>query len=158
MSFLTGVDRPYPRYFTKANGCLPILDESFFVDSSIAKGRVSPAVMACLYANALIYWRHDTELSGKHHPDGRFIWNLALEAVYSELYMSPGMPSVVAILLNVGGRPTTTMIGNGVLLGSAVSLAHGLGLNRNPVSWDIPEQEKSFRIRIWWCLVIYDRW
>lgn len=114
--------------------------------------------MACLYANSLIYWRHDPELSHHYPPDGRFIWNLALEALYSELHLSPGMPCIVAILLNVGGRPTTSMMGNGILLGSAISLAHCLGLNRNPASWDIPKQEKTLRIRIWWCLVIHDRW
>jgi hypothetical protein len=122
------------------------------------RSRISPAVMACLYAHSLIYWRHDAELSSQRRPDGRFIWNLALEALYTELHLSPGMPSIIAILLNVGGRPTTTMIGNGLLLGCAISLAHCLGLNRNPIAWDIPEQEKNLRIQIWWCLVIHDRW
>ncbi|CAG9996352.1 unnamed protein product [Clonostachys byssicola] len=146
-------------YLNKANSCFPILDESFFVEPSIiTRGRISPAVLACLYAHSIIYWQHDPELSRHHHPDGRFIWNLALEALYSELHLSPGMPSIIAILLNVGGRPTTTMIGNGMLLGSAISLAHCLGLNRNPITWDIPDQEKNLRTQIWWCLVIHDRW
>ncbi|KAH7268817.1 fungal-specific transcription factor domain-containing protein [Fusarium solani] len=146
-------------YFAKANSCFPVLDQSFFKDRSVMiRSRISPAVMACLYAHSLIYWRHDAELSSQRRPDGRFIWNLALEALYTELHLSPGMPSIIAILLNVGGRPTTTMIGNGLLLGCAISLAHCLGLNRNPIAWDIPEQEKNLRIQIWWCLVIHDRW
>lgn len=120
--------------------------------------RISPAVLSCLYAHALIYWNFQPELSKQRRPDGRFIWNLALEALYSELHVSPGMASISAILLNIGGRPTTTMIGNGMLLGGAISLAQGLGLNRNPTPWDIPEQEKALRIQMWWCLVIHDRW
>ena len=45
-----------------------------------------------------------------------------------------------------------------MLLGSAISLAKSLGLHRNPVPWNITEQEKTFRINVWYCLVIHDRW
>lgn len=50
------------------------------------------------------------------------------------------------------------MIGNGVLLGSAISLAHSLGLNRNCLGWDISIAEKCLRVRIWWAIFIYDKW
>jgi hypothetical protein len=72
--------------------------------------------------------------------------------------MSAGIPSIIAILLNIGGRPTTTMVGNGILLGCAVSLAKSLGLNRNPMQWAVTQQEKVFRVNLWWCLFIHDRW
>ncbi|RFU76723.1 n-terminal binuclear zn cluster-containing dna binding domain-containing [Trichoderma arundinaceum] len=91
-------------------------------------------------------------------PESRFIWNLANEAVYSELHFSPGMSIIKAILLNIGGRPTTSLIGNGVLLGSAVSMAHSLGLNHNPLPWQIPQPEKYLRMKIWWALLVHDRW
>ncbi len=98
------------------------------------------------------------QTAGQPQPDGRFIWNLAIEAIYSELHFSPGISTITAILLNVGGRPTTSMIGNSSQLGAAVSLAHSLGLNRDPLPWDIPEPEKYLRMKIWWCLFIYDKW
>ncbi|KAM0669396.1 hypothetical protein ACQRIU_002958 [Beauveria bassiana] len=88
-------------------------------------------------------------MAGQPWPDGRFIWNLANEALYSELHLSPGVPIITAILLNVGGRPTTSLIGNGVLLASAVSIAHSLGLNHDPTDWNIPESEKCLRMSIW---------
>jgi hypothetical protein len=91
-------------------------------------------------------------------PDTRFIWVIATESLYSELHVAPGISTVIAILINVGGRPTTSLITNGALLGSAVSLAHSLGLNHNPCSWDIPNSEKLQRMKIWWALLIYDRW
>ncbi|UNI18315.1 hypothetical protein JDV02_004589 [Purpureocillium takamizusanense] len=144
-------------YFSRGNGCFPVLDEGYFREY-VSRSRVSPAVVACLYAHAMCYWSSDPNLSRHHRPDARFIWNLALEALYSELHISPGMPSIIAILLNIGGRPTTTMVGNGMLLGCAISLAHSLGLNRNPIAWNITEGEKTFRMQIWWCLVIHDRW
>ncbi|RFU80034.1 hypothetical protein TARUN_2152 [Trichoderma arundinaceum] len=146
-------------YFNKANSCFPILNEASFRDRyANTRSRISPAVLACLYAHSLIYWPQDLELSRHCSPDGRFVWNLALEALYSELHLSPGISSIIATLLNIGGRPTTTMIGNGMLLGCAISLAHCLGLNRNPMPWDISEPEKQLRIQIWWCLLIHDCW
>ncbi|EUC29299.1 hypothetical protein COCCADRAFT_106892 [Bipolaris zeicola 26-R-13] len=144
-------------YRTKANACFPILHEDFFSQHS-TRSRISPAVLACLYAHAMCYWPSDQQLRKYHRPDGRFIWNLALDALYSELHISPDMSSIISILLNIGGRPTTTMVGNGMLLGSAISLAKCLGLHRNPAPWNITEQEKTFRTNVWYCLVIHDRW
>lgn len=147
------------RYFSKANGCFPILHDTLLHrERDDSRPPASPAVMACLYAHAIIYWGRDAELARHRRPDGRFLWNMALDALYSELHLSPGIPCIVAVLLNVGGRPTTTMLGNGMLLGCAISLAHCLGLNRNPVPWDIPDEEKGLRMQIWWCLLIHDRW
>ncbi|KAM3500364.1 hypothetical protein MY10362_006462 [Beauveria mimosiformis] len=96
-------------------------------------------------------------MAGQPWPDGRFIWNLANEALYSELHLSPGVPIITAILLNVGGRPTTSLVGNGVLLASAVSIAHSLGLNHDPTDWNIPESEKRLRMSIWWALLVQDK-
>ncbi|KAJ5613240.1 hypothetical protein N7510_006434 [Penicillium lagena] len=33
-----------------------------------------------------------------------------------------------------------------------------MGLNRDPSHWNISPIEKKFRIRIWWLVVIHDRW
>ncbi|KAI0596368.1 fungal-specific transcription factor domain-containing protein [Biscogniauxia sp. FL1348] len=146
-------------YFDKANNCLPLLNkESFKSQYSEAKDRISPALLACLYAHSLVYWRFSPQLAPHKCPDVRFVWNLANEAIYSELHLSPGISTITAVLLNVGGRPITSLIGNGVQLGSAVSLAHSLGLNHDPSSWDIPLSEKVLRMKIWWSLLIHDRW
>lgn len=147
------------RYFKKDNPCLPLLDEgSFWTQYNTAKDRISPALLCVLYARSVVYWRFVPELAKHRSPDIRFIWNQANEAIYSELYRSPGISTITAILLNVGGRPTTSPIGNSAQLGSAVSLAQSLGLNHDPSPWDIPESEKRLRMRIWWSLLIYDRW
>lgn len=122
------------------------------------KDRISPAVLACLYAHTLVYWRHSSFLSRHRCPDTRYIWNLVNDAIYSELHLSPGMSTIKAILLNIGGRPSTSLIGNGVLLASAVSMAQALGLNHNPLPWKIPQSEKYLRMKIWWALLIHDRW
>ena len=147
------------RYFKSVNSCLPLLHEqSFRQQFRQDKTRIAPALLACLYAHTLTYWQHSPLLSRHRCPDSRFIWNLANEATYSDLHLAPGMSIIEAILLNVGGRPTTSIIGNGVLLSAAVSMAHSLGLNHNPLPWKIPKSEKYLRMKIWWSLLLHDRW
>ncbi|OAQ99555.1 hypothetical protein LLEC1_01327 [Akanthomyces lecanii] len=146
-------------YFHKINKCMPVLDEgSFRRQFQQRKEKISPALLACLYAHMVVYCTNSHPSINRAWPDGRFIWNLANEALYSELHLSPGVSIITAILLNVGGRPTTSLVGNGVLLSSAVSIAHSLGLNRNPLDWDIPTSEKYLRMRIWWVLFVQDKW
>jgi hypothetical protein len=147
------------RYLRKINPCLPLLEESSFrAQYTNARHRISPALLACLYAHVLTQWQHDPLLSRERCPDVRFVWNLAIEASYSELHASAGISTIKAILLDVGGRPTTSMTGNGVRLGSAIALCHSLGLNRNPLPWDIPREEKYLRMKIWWSILLHDRW
>ncbi|CAG8132629.1 unnamed protein product [Penicillium olsonii] len=146
-------------YLKKVNPCLPLLDESSFRAQYMnSRHRISPALLANLYAQSLTHWRHDPVLSRERCPDSRFVWNLAIEASYSELHASAGISTVKSLLLDVGGRPTTSMTGNGVRLSSAISLCHSLGLNRNPLPWDIPQAEKHLRMKIWWSVLIHDRW
>ncbi|KAH7024789.1 fungal-specific transcription factor domain-containing protein [Microdochium trichocladiopsis] len=145
-------------YFDKVHKCYPLLDEAAFRRQyRTAKTRLSPALLASLYAQSLVYWRQ-TLPAGHHCPDVRYIWNQACEALYFELYQSPGLSTIVAILLNISGRPLSSMIGNATLLGAAISLAHCLGLNRNCLSWALSDAEKGHRIRLWWAITIYDKW
>ncbi|KAI5464804.1 fungal-specific transcription factor domain-containing protein [Mariannaea sp. PMI_226] len=146
-------------YFDKVNDSFPLLDEtSFRKQYRENKDRISPALIAGLYAHSITFWDSSPILSRRQRPDRRFLWNLTSEATYSELHLSPGMSIIEAIILNVGGRPNTSLIGNGVLLGSAVSMAHSLGLHHNPMQWEIPESEKNLRIKIWWALWVHDKW
>ncbi|KAJ0311258.1 hypothetical protein COL516b_001963 [Colletotrichum fioriniae] len=119
---------------------------------------ISPALLASLYAHTMTYWAQSPELVTQHRPDTRFIWNQANDALYSEIHLSPGISTLLAILLNISGRPLTSIIGNGLQLGSAISLAHSLGLNRDSSDWDIPEAEKLLRTKIWWAIFVYDKW
>ncbi|TQV97779.1 N-terminal binuclear Zn cluster-containing/DNA binding domain-containing protein [Cordyceps javanica] len=153
------LDQIIDEYFHRINSCMPLLDEdSFRRQLQENREKISPSLLACLYAHMAVYCGNSTLIADRSWPDGRFIWNLANEALYSELHLSPGVSIIAAILLNVGGRPATSLIGNGVLLSSAVSIAHSLGLNYNPLGWNIPESEKHLRINIWWALFVQDKW
>ncbi|KAL4932976.1 transcription factor domain-containing protein [Aspergillus undulatus] len=153
------IDEYLNLFFIKANPCFPLFDEYSFRGSyTTHKEKISPALLCNLYANSLVYWKSSAKLSSSRTPDIRYIWNQANEALHSELFLSPGISSIMAILLNVCGRPSTSMFGNGGMLGMAVALSNALGLNRDPSSWSISALEKSLRIRIWWLVLIHDRW
>ncbi|KAI1751510.1 fungal-specific transcription factor domain-containing protein [Xylaria castorea] len=146
-------------YFSKVHQCFPVLDErTFKLQYTTEKEKISPVLLTSLYAQSIVYWRNSPSTSTQRYPDLRFIWNKANETLNSELYASPGLSAIAAILLNVSGRPLTAMIGNGVLLGSAISLAHSLGLNRNCLDWNITPSEKLLRTRLWWAIVVCDKW
>ncbi|PYI13137.1 putative Zn(II)2Cys6 transcription factor [Aspergillus violaceofuscus CBS 115571] len=146
-------------FFRRANVCFPIFDEASFRSAYyLQRDKVSPALLCNLYANSLVYWRASSILSTNHPPDIRFIWNQANEALHSELFLSPGISTVMSILINVCGRPSTSMFGNGGMVGTAVALSNALGLHRDPSSWGISPLEKSLRIRLWWLVLIHDRW
>ncbi|KAF5601900.1 transcriptional regulatory [Fusarium pseudocircinatum] len=146
-------------YFHKANSCFPLLDEAHFRKQYREnKSAISPALLSGLYAHSITFWNSSPILSRHRCPDGRFIWNLATEAAYSQIHRSPGISTIEALILNIGGREVTALIGNGVLLASSVSMAHSLGLNHSPISWEIPQSEKNLRMKIWWALLIHDKW
>ncbi|KAL0940003.1 C6 transcription factor [Colletotrichum truncatum] len=146
-------------FFEKPNRCFPLLDRrSFEKRFAEDRERISPALRACLYAHTMTYWAQSPTLTEHHRPDTRFIWNQATDALFSEIHLSPGISTLLGILLNISGRPLTSIIGNGLQLGSAISLAHSLGLNRDPSDWDIPETEKLLRTKIWWAIFVYDKW
>ncbi|KAK2035583.1 fungal-specific transcription factor domain-containing protein [Colletotrichum zoysiae] len=146
-------------FFEKPNRCFPLLDRNSF-EKRFAEDRrhISPALLSCLYAHTTTYWAHSPRLVTHHRPDTRFIWNQANDALYSEIHLSPGISTLLGILLNISGRPLTSIIGNGLLLGSAISLCHSLGLNRDSSDWDVPEAEKLLRTKIWWAIFVYDKW
>lgn len=147
------------RFFINANQCFPVFDEASFENvTSDQKERISPALLCNLYANALIYYHNIPTVPSRMSIDNRYIWNQANEALHSELFLSPGISTVVSIILNIGGRPSTAIFGNGGMLGAAVALSNALGLNRDPSNWDISPLEKRFRMRIWWLIVVHDRW
>ncbi|OJD28515.1 hypothetical protein ACJ73_00079 [Blastomyces percursus] len=142
-----------------ANICLPILDEESFRHTYLNHQRkISPALLSTIYASALIYWHDLPKIRGIRCPDVNFIWAQSCEAVHSEMFLSPGMSTVMALMLDVCGRPSTTMLGNGGLIGLAVALSNALGLHRDPSDWNIPTSEKQLRIRMWRMIVVHDRW
>ena len=147
------------RFFEKINISFPIFDESLFRRLlATQKEKISPGLLSNLYGNTLVYWKTSSKLSDVGCPDHYSLWVQAENALVSEFKCTPGISTILSIVLNLSGRPSSHMLGNGAQLGMAVALANAFGLNRDPSDWNLSPKEKKFRIRIWRILLIYDRW
>jgi hypothetical protein len=136
-------------YFERIHSWFPILDPTL--------PKFSPAIYCDLYATSLIYWHQSAELKKHPRPDVAYAWNLAVTALHEE-FLSPSLHTLYASLLDLNGRPVTSITGNVLQSGRTVALAHSLGLNRDPSNWSISTDEKHARIRLWWGVLIHDRW
>lgn len=136
----------------------PILDKTAIIKAY--KQGVLPHALTCeIYAVALVFWQLSGKIAatGRPPPDIRYVWNLAVSAMHED-FLSPCFSTVVACILDLLGRPITSITYNAINVGSAVALAQSLGLNRNPANWNLESPQKNLRIRTWWALLIHDYW
>jgi Fungal specific transcription factor domain len=136
-----------------------MFDGEAFWESYVSDSRDDPPtpLLCQIYAMSLVYWKHIPKLAGYPKPDVRYAVNLTVAALHEE-FSAPGLSTLSAALVDLTGRPIFSMTGNAISCGRTVSLAHCLGLNRDPTNWKISPQEKNQRIRLWWGVVIHDRW
>ncbi|EEH40036.2 hypothetical protein PAAG_08899 [Paracoccidioides lutzii Pb01] len=115
-------------------------DDRAIANSFFAKANIRRNYAACAALMSI--------LSGSKHA----------KLYIQKAFLSPGMSTVMAIMLNVGGRPSTTMLCKAGLLGLAVAFPNSIGLHRDPLNWNMHSSEKQLRLRIWWLVVVYNRW
>ncbi|KAG4435800.1 hypothetical protein IFR05_008721 [Cadophora sp. M221] len=144
-------------YLTNIHPAFPILDENLLQDSSANQCRGSAALLCDVYASALIFWNQAPISAGRSRPDQRYAWNLAVQALADD-FLGPDLSTLQAAVVELNGRPVYSIIGNVVNNGRAVALSYSLGVNRNPSQWNIPPCEKALRTRLWWGVLIHDRW
>ena len=146
-------------FFLKINASFPIFDETQFrrVYES-HKDSISPALLAHVYAITLVFWQCSPVLKQLPCPEIYPIWAQTENAYNAEAFCTPAISTIITLLLNLSGRPSTHSLGNTGWLGTAVGYANAFGLNQDPSAWRLSPTEKSFRIRIWRLLLIYDRW
>jgi hypothetical protein len=86
-----------------------------------------------------------------------YAWNLTVTALQED-FLSPGLSTIQSVLIDLIGRPSLWLTGNLINSGRTVALAHSLGLNRNPRTWEMTKKDQDIRIRLWWAIVVHDRW
>ncbi|EEH18715.2 hypothetical protein PABG_01034 [Paracoccidioides brasiliensis Pb03] len=145
-------------FLDRINASFLIFDEVAFEESyNSNNGSLPPALMCQVYAQSLIYWGQSHILAPHPKPDVRYAVNLAVAALHEE-FSAPGLSTLSASLIDLTGRPIFSMTGNAINSGRTVALSHTLGLNRDPSSWKLSRAEKHQRIRLWWGVVVHDRW
>lgn len=85
------------------------------------------------------------------------MWNLTVSAMNDD-FLSPNFSTILACILDLLGRPITSITYNAINVGRVVALSQSLGLNRNPTTWGLDPRQKSLRIRTWWGILIHDQW
>ncbi|KAG2411854.1 hypothetical protein HFD88_009410 [Aspergillus terreus] len=146
-------------FIDKFNIAFPIFDGESFWDAYISETTGDPpASLICqVYSMSLVYWKHTPKLACHPKPDVRYAVNMTVAALHEE-FSAPGLSTISAALIDLTGRPIFSMTGNAISCGRMISLAHCLGLNRDPSHWKLSRREKDNRIRLWWGVVIHDRW
>ncbi|KKK14366.1 hypothetical protein ARAM_006057 [Aspergillus rambellii] len=146
-------------FIDRFNAAFPIFDGESFWEAYISDSPTEPpASLLCqVYSMSLVYWKHTPKLACHPKPDVRYAVNLTVAALHEE-FSAPGLSTISAALIDLTGRPIFSMTGNAISCGRMVSLAHCLGLNRDPSHWKLSRLEKNHRIRLWWAVVIHDRW
>lgn len=144
-------------YLAKIHPAFPVIDENLLDISVPDQTNASAALICDIYASSLIYWNQAPFSASRPRPDQRYAWNLAVQALQDD-FLAPGLSTLQATIVDLNGRPALSIIGNVVNNGRAVALSYSLGVNRNPTQWNISPHEKNLRIRLWWGVLIHDRW
>ena len=145
-------------YFNHIHYHFPILDEEMCETLRTGQyGKVPNNLMCVIYALASPHWSKSDTLKMHPKPNSYYVWNKGISATLED-FLSPGMSTIQAAVLDQVGRPSVSIIGNITLCGRTVSLAQTFGLHRDPSKWNITENEKSVRMRLWWCVLITDQW
>lgn len=146
------------RYFTKLHPCFPVIDEKTFKELWVQdRTRISSPLLCDIYAAALHFWHTSSDLQPYPQPDLSFMYNQAVSALQED-FLESTITTVHAALLDLVGRPVMSISGNIITLGRTVTLAHSLGLHRNPANWRATEHEKNVRVRLWWGVLVHDHW
>ncbi|KAE8146183.1 fungal-specific transcription factor domain-containing protein [Aspergillus avenaceus] len=146
-------------FIDRFNVAFPIFDGDSFWEAYISESPGEPpASLLCqVYSMSLVYWKHVPKLASHPKPDVRYAVNMTVAALHEE-FSAPGLSTISAALIDLTGRPIFSMTGNAISCGRMISLAHCLGLNRDPSHWKVSRREKDHRTRLWWGVVIHDRW
>jgi hypothetical protein len=119
--------------------------------------RISSTLICDLYALTLLFWNRSEVLRHLPRPNLQFMWNQAVAALQDD-FTAPTISTVHAALLDLTGRPVVQITENIMNAGRVVTLAHSLGLHRDPTLWKSTTHEKNIRTRLWWGVLIHDYW
>ncbi len=100
---------------------------------------------------------HVTTYVPQLRPLHKQLWRQALGTVEDES-RRPRLQMLSLAMIIASSRPQIQLGQHVIALGRAAGVAFLLGLHRDPEKWMIPKWERSLRRRLWWCLLIHDKW
>ncbi|GAA6033326.1 hypothetical protein JCM8097_006694 [Rhodosporidiobolus ruineniae] len=140
-------------YMRQTQPAFPILDEGQFRNPDpavLASSGVSYGLLASLLA-------HSTCYIAAIRPHHRALWRNALLSLEDE-YRKPSLQTISLALVTLNSRPAINVGQNTIAMGRLIGAAQLLGLHLDPSQWRIPRAERSVRKRLWWAVLISDKW
>ncbi|RVX69745.1 hypothetical protein B0A52_06390 [Exophiala mesophila] len=152
------LDKLLANYFDKLAPCYPLTDEDYIL-MRIKNHNTPPKIfLLLLVSHALFYWDTSPALRTYTRPDQDVVWQIS--AMSNAMNVHGGdLATIGAICLGVAGRPYQSVIHNAGNVARAVAVGHMIGLNHDCMGWKTASDiEKSMRWKIWWAVLIQDRW
>ncbi|GAA5934490.1 hypothetical protein JCM3775_000370 [Rhodotorula graminis] len=140
-------------FISQTQPALPILDLQSFPSSdpaAAAQAGVSYGLLTSLLAHSTCYV-HEIRPAHKH------LWRQVLLSLEDE-YRKPTLQTLQQALVVLASRPPLNLAQNHLAMGRLSSAAQILGLHLDPTQWRIPRDERVLRKRLWWTVLITDKW
>jgi hypothetical protein len=151
------LDKVVSNFYDNVHPAFPFSDEQCVVSRLKTRHQIPQNYLVNLVANALFYWDLSPSLAGYARPDQELAWQVAC-AVNNGESSKNNLANILAITMNIAGRPSVNLINNSTAVARIVALAHAIGLNHDCSEWKMMEQERRVRWKAWWGVVIHDRW
>lgn len=144
-------------YFEHLCPAFPLFDEQAFASKLNDKQAMPKTFLANFVAYVLFYWNLGPELMLHARPDQDFAWSVAMQAMIADIQKGD-MATILTTVFNVAGRPSKGFVSNMTSVSRVVAISHSCGLNHDCQEWKISDQEKRLRWKVWWAVLIHDRW
>ncbi|OCF32115.1 hypothetical protein I316_06271 [Kwoniella heveanensis BCC8398] len=113
-------------------------------------GPIPFALLAGIIAHSTMYLESTRTLT-------KILWSHVLVGLDAE-YRQPRLQTLQLAILLLSSRPSENVGQREIGLARAVGAANLLGLHVDSTSWRLPLWERRLRKRIWWTLLIHDKW
>ena len=144
-------------YFEHLYPAFPVFDEQWFVTKMSDKQPMPHTFLVNFVAYVLFYWNLGSELMLHTRPDQDFAWSVAVQAMIADIQKGD-LPTILTTVVNVAGRPSKGFVNNMTSIARAVAISNSCGLNHDCQEWKMAEVDKKLRWKVWWTVLIHDRW
>lgn len=142
-----------PRFTLVTLPALPFVNAKRLESACAGLGGNGPVPFALLAGIVA----HSTPYINELRPLHKQLWSQGLVGLEDE-FRQPRLRTIQLALLILSSRPAENVGQSEIGLARAAGAAHLLGLHMDPTNWTLPLWERSVRKRLWWTLLIHDKW
>ena len=151
------LDKVVSNFYENVHPAFPFTEEHCVVSRLKTRHQIPANFLVNLVAHALFYWELSPALANYARPDQDFAWQVGTQINNSE-FSKNNLANILAMSMNLAGRPSTNLMNNSTNVAKTVALAHAIGLNHDSSEWKMLDQERRVRWKAWWGVVVHDRW